>query len=144
MNNQLVYFCKALGCNGEILFALKNCAFNLSNKATSTEQLQFIDHIGSFCKTWEYSSARVSTEYHGETPNGHNVKIQWEYDTVVITIDNLIISKTYLFRFESDNYWRGASFSVVNPIVQPQVKIFNYANDVKNILMNDLRELNKT
>lgn len=152
MNTQLVYFCQGLKCNSEILFALKHCAFILLNKATASDQRTFIEHIGRLCKAWDLSGSwdnwtgMFVKEYRGQIHNGYNVKLKWSHNTLEITIStNDRIVLLYDFQFESESfthsvlyYWNS------HEMIELQTKRFEYANDLKNMLIGDLNGCNKT
>lgn len=144
MNTQLVYFCKALGCNSEILVALKHCEYHyLYNKATIAGRQRFIDHIGSFCWTWN----RVETQdfdrafpidYVGKTHKEYDVAVQKLHGTVNITIFNSGIAFSYNFQFEREIFtYREAWYKNPHPL-NFRSKRIEYANDLKNMLIDHL------
>lgn len=147
MNNQ-VYFCKALGCNGEILFALKHCVFNLSNKATNADQLRFIGHIERLCKIWDLTTFRFEPsliDYSVKLHNGYNMRVKWS-NTLEITIttnDRIVLF--YDFQFERELFTHTVlHHRSSEELVELRRNRFKYANDLKNLLMGDLIEHNKT
>lgn len=151
MNNQLIYFCKGLKCNGEILFALKHCAFPLPNKAIAADQRAFIEHIGRFCKTWDlsgswdYSTGMFVREYCGKTHNGYNFKVKWPPNTLEIIIStNDRIVLLYDFQFESETFTHSVLYYWSSyEMIEIQSKRFEYANDLKKMLLGDLNKRSK-
>lgn len=151
MNTQLVYFCQGLKCNGEILFALKHCAFILLNKATALDQHTFIEYIGRLCNAWalcesgEDWTGTFVEEYRGHLHNGYNVKVKWSSDALEITIiTNDIIALLYKFQFESELFTRSILLyrSSYN-MIKLRVTRFDYADDLKSLLMSDLNGCKK-
>lgn len=143
-NNRLVYFCKGLGCNGQILFALKHCPFILPNNPIAAQQV-FIDYIGCLCKTWElvrgYWGRSFVTDYHGKLHNGYTItatSMHWVLDITIFTNDACALY--YGFHFQSEKFTR-----VSDPLGwYPNRRMFESANDLKNMLMDDLNRYNKT
>lgn len=144
MNTQLVYFCKALGCDGQILFTLKHCEYHyLYNKATIADRQRFIDHIGSFCWTWNQVDSQnfdraFPIHYVGQTHKEYDVAVQKLHGTVIITIFNNGITFSYIFQFEREIFtYREARHKNPHPLNFRSKKV-EYANDLKNMLIDHL------
>jgi hypothetical protein len=84
----------------------------------------------------------VVGEYHGQIHNGYNVKNKWSSNILKITIttnDRIVL--LYDFQFESESfthsvlhYWNS------HVMIELQTKRFEYANDLKNMLIDLLKK----
>lgn len=84
-------------------------------------------------------------EYRGQIHNGYNVKVKWSSNTLEITIStNDRIVLLYDFQFESESFTHNVLYYwSSHEMIELRSTRFEYANDLKNLLMGDLTERSK-